>query len=303
VMKSSLLALVVIAFACSLHANPAQAQRVFVSATGLDGNPCTFASPCRTFQHAHDVAPSGGEIDVLDPAGYGALTITKAISIQGHGFAGIAAVSGDAITVNAGATDKINLRGLLIDGVGTGNNGVTFTAGATLDVQECLVRNFKGNGILFQPSGTSTLFVSDGRIAANGGDGIAVLGGGAIGAINRVTIENNVLFGLHFGNGSPTTVSLTVSDSTISNNGAGVALVGSANSATTMLRDVVVSDNTTDGVLANGSSATIRLTRSTITGNDNGLRTVSSGKIISFGDNSVAGNVVDGAPTSIILLK
>ena len=71
--------LVAVVCACSMHAAPAQAQRVFVSATGSDGNPCTFASPCRSFQHAHDLTAAGGEIDVLDPAGYGAVTITKAI--------------------------------------------------------------------------------------------------------------------------------------------------------------------------------------------------------------------------------
>src|SRR5437016_3814619 len=100
---------------------PAQAQsRVFVAAQGSDSNLCTFAAPCRTFQRAHDVVAANGEIDVLDPAGYGALTITKAISIQGHGFAGIAAPSGNAITVNAAGAAVVNLRGLLIDGVGSG---------------------------------------------------------------------------------------------------------------------------------------------------------------------------------------
>src|SRR5262245_2868298 len=79
--------------------------RVFVAAQGSDGNPCTFALPCRTFQHAHDTVAAGGEIDVLDPAGYGALTIRKAISIQGHGFAGISvtAPAVDAISIFAGA--------------------------------------------------------------------------------------------------------------------------------------------------------------------------------------------------------
>jgi len=77
--------------AISLIASPSQAQpaRVFVAAQGgSDSNPCTFAAPCRTFQKGHDTVAAGGEIDVLDPAGYGALTITKAISIQGHGFPG-----------------------------------------------------------------------------------------------------------------------------------------------------------------------------------------------------------------------
>src|SRR6516225_10395667 len=110
--------------ALSLIPNPAQAQRVFVAATGSDGNPCTFASPCRSFQHAHDTAPANGEIDVLDPAGYGAVTITKAISIQGHGYSGISVASGaTGITINAGSSDAITLNGLLIDGSGVGSNG------------------------------------------------------------------------------------------------------------------------------------------------------------------------------------
>ena len=68
--------------ALTINASPAQAQnRVFVAAQGLDSNPCTFALPCRTFQHAHDVLAPGGEIDVLDPAGYGVVTIGKSISI------------------------------------------------------------------------------------------------------------------------------------------------------------------------------------------------------------------------------
>src|SRR5262249_24278427 len=95
---------------------PIQAQpaRVFVGPLGSDANPCTFASPCRTFAHAHGVVAGGGEIDVLDPAGYGSVTITKSISIQGHGFAGISTTRGNAITINA-ASGKINLRELLLD--------------------------------------------------------------------------------------------------------------------------------------------------------------------------------------------
>jgi hypothetical protein len=70
-----------------LASMPARAQRVFVSSTGLDTNPCTRTEPCRTFQKAFNTVPANGEIDVLDPADYGQLTITHGISIQGHGFA------------------------------------------------------------------------------------------------------------------------------------------------------------------------------------------------------------------------
>src|SRR5262245_56536857 len=105
-MRRTALCLTAIAFLCVFRTGPAQAQsRVFVAAQGLDSNPCTFAQPCRSFQKAHDTVVAGGEIDVLDPAGYGAVLITKAISIQGHGFAGLAVPSGDGITVNALAND------------------------------------------------------------------------------------------------------------------------------------------------------------------------------------------------------
>src|SRR5262245_23579083 len=129
VIAASLLALTI--NAGSAHAQPA---RVFVAAQGNDANLCSFALPCRTFQRAHDVVAANGEIDVLDPAGYGVIIITKAISIQGHGFAGISAPNNAiAITIDAGLEDKISLRGLLIDGAGTGAWGINFRAGSSLN--------------------------------------------------------------------------------------------------------------------------------------------------------------------------
>src|SRR5262245_56423407 len=126
------LSFIVTGFACLASAGPAAAQptRVFVAAQGSDANACTFAAPCRTFQHAHDVVAAGGEVDVLDPAGYGALTITKSISIQGHDFAGMTVPNGGTgITINAAATDTVSLRGLIIEGAGVGTNGISFLVG------------------------------------------------------------------------------------------------------------------------------------------------------------------------------
>src|SRR5262249_8526380 len=80
--------------------------RALVRGLGSDVNPCSFAAPCRSSQAAHDRSAAGGEIDVLDPAGYGALVIRKAISIQGHGYGGISADDGTGVTINAGASDK-----------------------------------------------------------------------------------------------------------------------------------------------------------------------------------------------------
>src|SRR5262245_25086678 len=151
--------------AITINADLAQAQpaRVFVAAQGSDANPCTFALPCRTFQHAHDTVVANGEIDVLDPAGYGTLVITKAVSIQGHGSAGSSMASGStAITINAGATDRISLRGLLLDGIRIPfTRGIRFFSGGSLDVQDCVIRNFVAQGLIFSPSATSALFVSN----------------------------------------------------------------------------------------------------------------------------------------------
>src|SRR5450631_1958835 len=104
-------------FAGVLYAAPAQAQnaRSFVSGHGSDAAACTLASPCRTLAAAFAVTNASGEIDVLDPAGYGALTINKAISIvnDGVGTAGVIVPSaGTGITINAGSSDAVSLRGL-----------------------------------------------------------------------------------------------------------------------------------------------------------------------------------------------
>src|SRR5262245_36913594 len=147
------LMVILLAFLCSLPLVPAQAQplRAFVSAHGVDTNPCSFAAPCRTFQHAHDILASGGEIDVLDPAGYGPLNISKSISIQGHGYAGLSVASGNAITITA-AGINVNVRGLLMDGVGTGAIGISDSFGAKINIEDSLIRNFTTRGIdIFPP--------------------------------------------------------------------------------------------------------------------------------------------------------
>src|SRR5262249_61977328 len=136
----------------------AQIARTFVSSLGNDANDCNRVTPCRTFQQAHDNTLAAGEITVLDPGGYGAVTITKAISIinDGVGEAG-ALVSGglNGITINAGASDAVSLRGLTVKGIGFGGgNGIQFTTGKSLTIENGAIRTLTGstpigNGILF----------------------------------------------------------------------------------------------------------------------------------------------------------
>ena len=108
--------LIATALACSLATTPANARaRVFVASYGNDSNPCTFGSPCKTFQHAHDVVDPGGEVTAIDSAGFGPISINKSVSITSPSGveAGIVPVSGgDAITISAGPNDVIPIAWL-----------------------------------------------------------------------------------------------------------------------------------------------------------------------------------------------
>src|SRR5215203_36938 len=109
----------------------AQATRTWVSGVGDDANPCSRTAPCKTFAGAISKTAASGEISVLDPGGFGAVTITKSISIVSRGFEGgvLATINTSGIIINAAATDRIYLEGLTIQGAGSGGNGVRFLGG------------------------------------------------------------------------------------------------------------------------------------------------------------------------------
>jgi hypothetical protein len=296
---ASLLTLTVVVLVVALHASPARAQRVFVAATGSDGNPCTFATPCRSFQHAHDVAPANAEIDVLDPGGYGALTITKAISIQGHGYSGVSVASGaTGITINAPLTAAINLNGLLLDGAGVGQIGVQFNSGASLVIQNSVFRNLAGVGINYTPSsGTSKLTISNTLVSDNGDRGIHVAPSGSAGAIkaafNRVEVNNNGSDGIFVdaSNAPSGIIDATASESTAANNG-GVGFrsagpgAGPAVAAVLNVFHSTASDNST-GVQVDAFGK-IDLAFSMLNGNTTASYVVSANGVIeSWGDNYV----------------
>src|SRR5262245_35831283 len=165
---------------------PAEAQlaRTFVSAaTGNDANNCDRPTPCRTFQVAHNTTLANGEITVLDPGGYGAVTITKTISIINDGVGEDGAlVSGGAngITISAGPSDAVSLRGLTVKGIGFGGgNGIVFNSGRSLTIENCSIRNLSGamnigNGIVFLPTALSRLVISNTIVADNGQHGILI---------------------------------------------------------------------------------------------------------------------------------
>ena len=223
-MKHALFTLAVaLVSAAAVPATPAQAQtRVFVAAQGLDTNPCTFAQPCRTFQHAHDVLAPNGEIDVLDPAGYGAVNITKSISIQGHGFSGITVTAGNAISVNAPADAIINLSGLIIEGAGAGLNGIQFNTGKSLTIENCVIRRVTQYAIEFAPNASSAIAVSDTLIIDNFfGVYVHPSGSAAVTALfNRVGVYNSAIHAIDIEGGATSgLLNATIADSVAYNNG------------------------------------------------------------------------------------
>jgi len=126
-----------------------QASRTWVSGVGDDANPCSRTAPCKTFAGAISKTAAGGEIDALDPAGYGALTITKAITIDGGGgqVASVLVSGTNGIVVQAGPSDVVILRNLRFNGIGTGINGIRFLSGKDLNVESCYIFGFTTNGL------------------------------------------------------------------------------------------------------------------------------------------------------------
>src|SRR5215471_15965496 len=128
----------------------AQATRTWVSGVGDDANPCSRTAPCKTFAGAISKTANGGEIDALDPAGYGAVTITKAITIDGGGgqVASVLVAGTNGIVVQAApATDVVILRNLRINGIGTGINGIRFLSGKALNVENDYIFGFTTNAL------------------------------------------------------------------------------------------------------------------------------------------------------------
>jgi len=277
----------------------AQASRTWVSGVGDDVNPCSRTAPCKTFAGAISKTAAKGIINVLDPGGFGAVTITKSITIDGgHMLAGIVNASVNGIVVNAAATDDVRLLNLDIEGVGTGVNGIRILQARSVKISNVNIYGQTQNGIDFEPSNTGAkLTVLDSLIEQNTGNGVLVAppNGKAV----KATLRRNE----------------------INDNGCGVAATRfgpsgnfnsqcgtnapNANVATAAVSafDNSFSESTATGgtgVFANGTNAVIRIGHNYITNNPFGLQALNSGQVVSWGDNYFAGNSTDGTPTGTL---
>jgi len=193
----------------------AQATRTWVSGVGDDANPCSRTAPCKTFAGAISKTAGGGEINVLDPGGFGGVTITKSITIRSTFEAGVLVSGTNAIVIAATGADNVILEGLDIEGLGTGLNGITVTGNIrSLVVVRCSINRFTQNGINFASvTAGARLTVKDSAIT-NNVNGVNVQNGGAnlSATVSNSLIDGNTSFGLG-ANGA--TASLNYYNSTI----------------------------------------------------------------------------------------
>lgn len=284
----------------------AQATRTWVSGVGDDANPCSRTAPCKTFAGAISKTAASGIISVLDPGGFGAVTITKSITIDGGGTEGSTlASSTNGFTVN-GAGVTVRLRNLTIEGApvtSPGLNGVRFLQGKALLLDNVRIHDF-GTGVLFAPSGAARLVINDSIIDNSSGIGVWVKPGAAGFAhvsLDNTRLNNNLTglqaedrslvsmrnsFASHNGNNgiiafcASEPVEISIDNSQITNNG-----LESASGS---------------GVRSSGAFASVVISENLITGNPRGILASGGGDIFSFGSNRVVSNTFDGSPTGVL---
>ena len=289
---------VAVCFLFSLTAS-AQATRTWVSGVGDDVNPCSRTAPCKTFAGAISKTAVNGEINCLDPAGYGAVTVTKSITIDCEDTQGsILSAGTNGVIVNiTSVTDTkkaFTLRGISINGAGTGINGVRVLAANQVNLEEVVISGVTQHGVsLENTTGTTKVSIDNCAMRNNGGNGINtfIVGGNVSLNVSNSRLNNNTT-GLNLSNATKA----TISDSVINGNTTGLQ----AASATLGVNSCTISHNTT-GIVSSAGGA-IRIMGNLITTNGTG-RSLGGGTITSFVSNVFSGNTVDGAPSSSVALQ
>ena len=276
----------------------AQATRTWVSGVGDDANPCSRTAPCKTWAGAISKTVAGGEIDALDPGGFGAVTITKSITLDGGGgqVASVLVAGTNGINVAAQANDVVVLRNLRFDGLlgnGTAGNpgliGISFTSGSQMSVENCAIFGFSTAGIKASVASgaTSRIYITDTYVTNVGGEGILITGtGGTLSAsLNNVRLLRGIGSDLSVNNGATAMVNNSVFAG--SNNGLDIEA-----GATVDVNNSVIDHNAT-GIL--NSASTVRLSNTDVTFNTTGA----TGTVLSFGNNRVQSNGAGGTFTAI----
>lgn len=311
---TSLLAAFSFVLALTLTAAPAQAQatRTWVSGVGDDVNPCSRTAPCKTFAGAISKTATNGEINCLDPGGYGTLTITKSITIDCEGTFGSSLNSGgiNGFIINDGATATpgtavVRLRNISINGAGTtlGLNGIRFLRGARLIVENVTIQNQSNAGILVDPAaGAVQVHVTnttiDGSTAASE---IGIRLAPTVSASVQLSLEDVELTN-HFkgivvaATGTTAGNTVNVSRSIIfgsADNAIDVAT--NANAVNLMIGESIIANNLR-GIIATGAGSQTRLGGSTVTANGTAFAPSAGAVLQSYKDNQIDFNTNNGTP-------
>jgi hypothetical protein len=282
-----------------LPATPATAQatRTWVSGVGDDANPCSRTAPCKTFAGAISKTATNGEINTLDPGGFGGVTITKSITIKActSGIGGVLVSGTNAIVINAPATATVTLRCLDINGLGTGLNGIRIIAGKRLNVLDSEIYGFVRDAIDVESStaGTKVLIA---RNHIHDVTGAAVMVAPPNSSSATVMLRNNEISGTGCGavaaQFGPDPAFNFATNCGTSSNASGISGVAIVNSVDNLFTDV-----TTAAIFSRGALAFSRIGNNQIINNGTGLQAVDGGSILSFGGNFITGNGTNGAPT------
>ena len=279
-----------------------QATRTWVSGVGDDVNPCSRTAPCKTFAGAISKTAANGEINAIDSGGFGAVTITKNMTIDGAGVHASILASGTSGVIINGANLRVTLRNLSINGASTtAGSGVRFLQSGQVTIENCVIFGFTGTGsvgrgVSVETTGNSKLAIRNTELLNNNtGLVMAPTIGGVSFSVDDSTITNNAAEGVRgtgtvFGNISRSVISLNGTSGVIAeNNGADISLL-----ACQVHRNA-------NGVTTQGTAtAFIKLGASSITQNTtNGLQII-SGQVISHGNNMISGNVGNQAPSANI---
>jgi hypothetical protein len=279
----------------------AQASRTWVSGVGDDANPCSRTAPCKTWAGAISKTAACGEIDALDPGGFGAVTITKSITLDGSGtFASILASLVNGIVINAAATDVVTIRGISINGFCNGINGINILQAKTVNVEDCVIFRFNtGNGITVNETNDLNLHVRNTVVRDNTLDGINLFSSGGL---VKYTIDNCRLSGnangIHARSGSQGTIDRSVMSGNTTN---GVFADATASVGIARVWNSQISQNGGNGVRAGsagGGTSVVQIAQCQIDNNlGNGALVGTGGIIETFTNNAIFGNGTNGCPS------
>ena len=294
----------VVLFACLVSVSElhALANRVFVSArSGNDANTCdNILAPCQTFAGAVTKLNSGGEAIVLDSGGYGAVTITQALTIEAPPgvVAFIHPSSGDAVAINAGSSATVVLRGLVLNGGSA--NGVSVLSVGTLSLENCAISGFAADGVHMTATGILDMKNTDVKNC-----GFAVELNNSSGTI-RVSLDHCHLDGNNSGyvaNTTGTGVSTTTATNCTANHNGGSGWLNFGPGVNVLnLEFCSGSENGVDGVFGNSSNGSSVTRYSTCVFSNNGsfgIERSSAATFESRTNNTATGN--GSAPTSGVI--